>query len=94
MPNYLIRLELTQYEEDLLDDIRDIGYGELIDVHTGPAGPGKAVEVSSHEASFLRSIRRVKFFNRVIIQDGLPMYGERRTTTPRERQCIQKTKFA
>lgn len=90
----MVDLYLSSPEEAIIEDIQDIGYGELFDVEAASADEVESV-VSAHEAfrEFFNVLRSVRKFDKVIIHGSLPAYGVIKTHAPSGRLCVKKYKF-
>jgi hypothetical protein len=93
----LISLAVSKAEAELLDDIAEIGYGELYGVEAIGGSlegeVGSLRRISPRAVAFLKALRRGERFDKVIIHDGEPVMAESEGTTRSGRGCLAKTKF-
>ena len=89
----MVRLALSNYETCLLEDIREIGYGELFAIEYDKSSPVKIQDVHEEEEHLLRTLRAQKQFSKIIIHDGLPKLAEINGTTASGRKYTKKFKF-
>ena len=89
----MVRLALSSYETCLLEDIREIGYGEIFAIVYDKSSPVKVMDVHEEEEHLLRALRVQKQFTKIIIHDGLPKLAEIDGTTSSGRKYTKKFKF-
>lgn len=88
----MVRLALSRTEYALLEEIRDLGYGEVYEVSLGETTPEKVFEIEEEERNLINSLRRFGTLDRIIIHDGLPSIAEKKTTVS-GRRAVKKIKF-
>jgi hypothetical protein len=95
MTQNLLQLLVTSSEHSLLEDIEEIGYGELHEVvHDGSAGQFAArAQVTPKQLNFIKALRRIGKFPKVVIHDSEPTQAEYPATTSRGRKCLIKIRF-
>jgi hypothetical protein len=89
----VLRLSVSAKELEILEDIEDVGYGELYDVRAGETRPIKVVSVSERAQNFIKALRREKHFPLVVIHDSEPATAEYPSKTPNGRACKRKIRF-
>jgi len=89
----MINLLLSTSEAAILDDIEEVGFGELIDVLAETGTPCRKLTVDVKKAAFITALRRVKRFNKVIVHDSEPTAAEYFTVTENGRKCLKKMRF-
>lgn len=93
----MVTFSCTPQEVDIIQDIEEVGYGELLDVvKPNDTHMGVEIEVTKHEAFqlLLKELRTQASFNKVIIHGSLPAYGILSGRTKGGRLCIKKFKFS
>lgn len=95
MSQNLLQLLLTSSEHSLLEDIQEIGYGELYAVaHDGSAEQFAAkAQVTPKQLNFIQALRKIGEFPKVVIHEGEPAQAEYPATTSRGRKCLIKIRF-
>jgi hypothetical protein len=89
----MLRLAVSNYEQDLLNDIQEVGYGELYQVVKDDALPVKMVDISERSLHFIRELRRLEEFEKVTIHDSEPTIAEFTALTENHRSCLKRIKF-
>lgn len=89
----MISYAVSIAEVNLLDDFKEIGFGELFEVTVPTERPCVVVEMNPSCASFLRELRECKMFTKVTVHDGLPTAAEVVAETSRKRPYIKKLRF-
>jgi hypothetical protein len=89
----MIPLAVTRYEQELLEDIEEIAYGELYNVQVERETPTKVIELPERFARLLKEIRRGKQFVKLVIHESEPTIGEYWSITGHGRKCLVKIKF-
>ena len=93
----MVTFSCTPQEIDIVNDIEEVGYGEIYDVRCpNDDDVGGKVEVTRHEAfkSLLKELRTVKKFDKIIVHGGLPAYGTFEDRTEGGHLCVKKFKFS
>jgi len=93
----MVTFSCTPQEVDIIEDIEEVGYGELFDVvKPDDIHKGVTIEVTKHEAFqlLLKELRNQEAFNKVIIHGSLPAYGTFEGHTEGGRLCVKKFKFS
>ncbi len=93
----MVTFSCTPQEMDIIEDIEEVGYGELLDVvKPNDLHAGVKVEVIKHEAFqlLLKELRTQEAFNKIIIHGSLPAYGILDGRTEGGRLCVKKFKFS
>lgn len=93
----MVTFSCTPQEVDIIKDIEEVGYGELLDVvKPNDLHVGVKTTVIKHEAFqlLLEELRIQEAFNRVIIHGSLPAYGILEGRTTGGRLCVKKFKFS
>lgn len=72
----MVRLIVSESEARLIDEIQDIGYGEIFNVQHEQGDKQVEVLVFSEFKSMLVALRKVKLFRRITIHDSVPTIGE------------------
>lgn len=93
----MVTFTCTPQEADIIEDIEEVGYGELLDVvRPNDIDLGLQIEVTKHEAFqlLLKELRIQEAFNKVIIHGSLPAYGVSEGRTESGRLCVKKFKFS
>lgn len=88
----MIKYSATEDEISLLDDVDEVGYGEIYNVATKD-GPTRTIEITEKQKNLLSVLRIVKKANRLIIHDGEPTMIEYRGATENGRKCLKKMKI-
>jgi hypothetical protein len=89
----VITYAATENERSILDDIEEVGYGELYDIEHSDQQPEKVVQVSQKILKFFRTLKSIKQVSKLIIFDGEPSILEVRTKTENGRRCLKRIKF-
>ncbi len=89
----LSKLKISAHEVTFLEDIEDIGFGELYDVSLVDEPNIIEMELSPRQRSFIVTLRREKFFDKVMIHDSSPQYAVQVGMTNNGRECQFKFKF-
>lgn len=89
----MLRLAITPYEQGLLDDIEEIGYGELYGVKSDDKTPSRMIDSSDRYMHFIRELRKLGEFAKVVIHDSEPTLAEFPSTTKNGRHCLKRIKF-
>jgi hypothetical protein len=89
----MVRLALSNFEACLLEDIREIGYGEIFTIEYNTSPPAKVHDIHEEEENLIRILRAQKQFSKIIIHDGLPKLAEINGTTQSGRKFTKKFKF-
>jgi hypothetical protein len=90
----MIQLVVSEQEAGLLEDIQEIGYGELYDIALPPLSGRKVTRTASRKAqALLKTLRRGVAFEKVVIHDSQPTAAEYRTQTEHGRSCLKKLRF-
>jgi len=92
MPD-VIPYAATKNERSILDDIEDIGHGELYDIEYSDQQPEKVVQVSQKILKLFRILKNIKRASKLVIHDGEPSILEYSTTTENGRRCLKRIKF-
>ena len=92
----MISFNLSAQEVAILDDIDEVGHGELYDLMLIEADQEKDQIISIDEScgELLKAMRREKRFVKLIIHDGLPRIAEIQGKTKSGRRYLQKLKFS
>lgn len=92
----MVTLYVTEYERNIIEDIEEIGYGEIFDIHHLFGGPEPSIQIVKHEAFkyLFQALREQGSFNKVIIHGSLPAYGVKEDTTEGGHSCVKKFKFS
>ena len=93
MVDGMIGYYATENELSLLDDIVEIGFGELFNLEYVEQPAIKTVQVTEKAKNFLAALRIIKRASRLVIHDSEPYTLEFRTTTGNGRRCLIKMKF-
>jgi hypothetical protein len=86
-------MRISAIEAGILDDIDEIGFGELYDLTTGKDGPEISKVLSSRRRHFISALRRELYFDKVIVHDSEPQYAIKNSETCNGRRCQIKFKF-
>lgn len=70
--------KVTPEEKDLIDDVRDLQYGEIYDIELDKGGqPNILVSLSRPQHELVKLIREgMRFFHSVKVHQGEPAYAE------------------
>lgn len=93
----MVTFMCSPQEMDIINDIEEVGYGELFDVQCpNDDHVGEKIEVTRHEAfkSLLKELRTKEQFDKIIVHSGLPAYGTLQGRTEGGRLCVKKFKFS
>ncbi len=86
-------LKLSKPEIELLEDIKELFRGEIFEVRDISAFPYRRVEMGEKAENFFRTLRQIRYFDKVTIVDGEPTYAEYRAKTSHGRDCLKKYYF-
>lgn len=89
----MVRLALSVDEYELIEDLREIGFGETQEVKSTKSNPIGVKELEPEEAQFIKKLRTIGQFEKVILHDGLPKYAEIHGQTKQGVKYTQKVKF-
>ena len=89
----MLRLSVTDAEVALLEDLEEVGFGELFNVFHEEGPKSRLVDVSDREVAFLKTLRKIKGFERVVVHDSEPASAEWQITTLNGRKALKKHKF-
>ncbi len=89
----MVQCVVSEKEAKILEDIEDVGFGEIYDVLADEGLRTKRVFTTIETERFFRQLRKIKKFTRVIIHDSMPTLAEYRDQTPNGRECLRKVKF-
>jgi hypothetical protein len=92
MPD-MLPYAVTENERSILEDIDEIGHGELYDLRHVDQLPEKLIDVSKKFVRFFRILKSIKQASKLIIHNGEPSVLEYRTTTTSGRRCLKRIKF-
>ena len=93
----MVTFQCTPQEVNIIEDIEEVGYGELFDVvKPNDIHMGIQIEVIKHEAFqlLLKELRTQEAFDRIIIHGSLPAYGILAGRTKGGHLCVKKFKFS
>ncbi len=94
----MIPYQCTQVEADLLRDIKDLGFGELLDLELPETNEKPTVLISLEEPQkkLVNAIRDGhRFFTVLVVHNGMPSYGEFPTETKcLKHRCRKRLKFS
>ena len=90
----MIQLALTATEASVIEDIKEIGFGELHDLTMSKGGEIHPTDLSRRSHAFIQTMRRYGQAKKVAIFDGEPGWLEVETTTSNGRACTKRIKFA
>lgn len=93
----MVTFSCTPLEMEIIKDIEEVGYGELLDVvKPHDVQYGVFIEVIKHEAFqlLLKELRTQEAFNKIVIHGSLPAYGILEGRTTGGRLCVKKFKFS
>ena len=94
MPANMIRYSATRHELALVEDIEEIGFGELYNLrYDKDEQPMRVVEITERTKLFLKFMRQLEAANRLIIHDSEPSLLEYRAITRHGHECLKKMKF-
>ena len=89
----MISFTLSAHERMLLNEIEEVAYGELFDIHYKDEEIDTSLEVSLKCKSFIQTLRKRKRITRIIIHDCEPVIAEIECNTTSGLKCLQKIKF-
>lgn len=93
----MVTLLLSPQEILIIEDIEEVGYGELLDVRKpNDLHMGVKIEVTKHEAFQLlfKELRQQEAFDSIIIHGSLPAYAIISGETEGGHLCVKKYKFS
>lgn len=94
MRQNMISYPATKHEVMLVEDIEEVGFGELYNIrYDKNERPTQMIEVSEKTRLFLKFIRNLGEANRLIVHDSEPSILEYRTKTKNGNKCLKKMKF-
>ena len=90
----MIQLYLSVIERTIVEDIQEIGYGELyqIELDESASAPHAAI-LPEKFLAFFKELRSLKAFETVIIHDSQPQYAIFKAVTENGRSCLKRIKF-
>jgi hypothetical protein len=80
-------------EASLVEDIEEVGYGELYNLIYAPRPATISIEITQKTKDFLASLRIIGSANRLVVHDSEPALLEYRGITGHGRRCMKKMKF-
>lgn len=89
----MVNLNITATEWEILQDIKEIGYGELYNLVSINGPKDVNVDVTEKTAGFIKYFRRQEVIRLLIIHDSEPALAEIDTLTEHGRGCSKKHKF-
>ena len=89
----MLRLSVNRGEMALLDDIEEVGFGELYQVCAGQDPPTRVIQLSERSANFIKALRALGNFKKVVIHEGEPSLAELDGHTSNGTACLKKIKF-
>ena len=89
----MLRLSVNRGEIALLDDIEEVGFGELYRVRSKQGPPTQIIQLSERSASFIKALRELGNFTKVVIHEGEPSLAELDGFTSNGTACLKKIKF-
>jgi hypothetical protein len=89
----VITYAATENERSILEDIDEIGHGELYDLEHVDQQPQKVVQIPQKIVKFFKTLKSIKRASKLIIHDGEPSVLEYRTKTENGRRCLKRIKF-
>ncbi len=94
MHQSMLRCTVSEIESKILEDIEEIGFGELYDLKLDrDFRPTLVMNVSPKTETFLKTLRRTGFAAKVIVHDGEPSILEYLDITRNGRPCLRRIKF-
>ena len=92
----MVTFSISPQEAEIIEDIEEVGYGELRVVLTPTDVAGDKIEVTKHEAFqlLLKELQRREMFDTIIIHGSLPAYATIASHTASGRLCVKKFKFS
>jgi hypothetical protein len=93
MNNTMINFQVSAQEVTLINELRELGYGEVFDVESSCDPPNRGFLVTQKEASFLNTLRRVRRLAQVIIHDSEPSSASSPGETITGRKILRKYRF-
>jgi hypothetical protein len=88
-----MKMLISQNEQYLLSDIREIAYGDFFDVEITKGGAITNREVSPKEAGLLRAVREYGKLDKIVVHDNEPVSAEAMTKTQSGRKCLKRLRF-
>lgn len=89
----MLRYAVSQAEADLISEIEEIGYGEILSVSALKGLTELDFSGTPRQLNFLKALRLAGRLDRVVIHDGEPTAAEVSGLTRGGLQCIRKLKF-
>lgn len=91
----MIQYTVSTFELGVLEDIAEIGYGELYNVCLTSEPPqGHSVEtITPNAGSLLKHLRAGIIFEKIVVHDSEPVTGEYKSLTENQRHCLKKIRF-
>jgi hypothetical protein len=83
----------TENEISLIEDIEEVGYGELYNLDHTSQPATQQVEITYKTQTFLKALRIIQKVSRLIVHDSEPALLEYRGVTEHGRRCLKKMKF-
>jgi len=88
-----ISMRISAVEAEILDDIEEIGFGELYDIGTSEGSLSLLRALSFRQQQFICILRRERHFDKIVIHESEPQYAIKNSKTGNERPCQIKYKF-
>lgn len=83
----------TENEVSLIEDIEEVGYGELYNLDHTSQPATQQVEITYKTQTFLKALRIIQQVSKLIVHDSEPALLEYRGRTEHGRRCLKKMKF-
>ena len=92
----MLSFSITKHEQQIIEDIEEVGYGEIYGIHPLDEVEIPDIPITKHEAfkELISELRKNNRFDRIIIHGSLPAYGVFQTVTEGGRSCVKKFKFS
>ena len=91
--SYNLVISISSDELSILDDIRELAYGELHGVQSPDQEMDVDAKLTSKEASFIRTLRSEGGFDILSVHDSEPVSAQKAGLTKNGIGCIQKFRF-
>lgn len=93
MANNTVSLRITADEKSIIDDIKEIGYGEIYVVRANKEGIRQPKNMSGCTRNLILLLRTGITITALTVHNGEPTMAEILSNTKNNRQCIIKHKF-
>jgi hypothetical protein len=93
MNNDMVKLSVSSAEYELLGDIEELGFGEILNVQKDEGPPIHNVLVDGKTLRMLKVLRQAGHFDTITVHESEPVMARKAMKTASGRDCIKNYRF-